>query len=498
MSISVASRSVNQVVSHSNSSPSDQTKTTNKILTDLPEEILLQISEDLLPSDDTSFEDFKNFQFACKLFLRIGQAAMQSSFWWSFFNFENKLLENAPKIVDKEIYSWINVRRELKSSARWAQLDNLIKTPGSKSFDAPSIWSLLRYGHYSKQPLSNFVKLGALKKEDVDGLTLSQVQESYATSEPGLLSILKETPNFHFFKKIPDNFFWLRNYDMIKKALKEDKSVFDFIIKSKICLHYPDRFSGLEPFIEAVSKSSEKEMMYALYPHVDAKASYMRGKNAIHAAAEFWNVDALIFLRGKGVDFKKRDYQGRSPLFLSVLSSLPQHQEFTKKLIEYGESASVVDNDGNTILMVAAQESDSLLDNDFFSYLIDLGAKVNAVNNFQENILHILFESKKFDKFFNLNKLFVERGVASIKEMVKIAEIYGEDVFFTNMMTFIDDLFGRSKSLLLMKDESNKTPVDILEDKFGDGFFEYILDLLGKFNKDRMLSVDARLVMSMP
>ncbi len=494
MSISVVSRSVNQVIPHSNPSFSD--KTAEKILTDLPEEILLQIAEDLLPADDTSFKDLQNFQYVCKLFLRIGRASIQSSFWWSFFNFENMSLGNAPKIVDKKIYSWLGVRGDLKSSARWAQLDNLIRMPGSKIFDAKNIWDLLRYGRYSKQPLSNFVKLGALKKEDIDGLNLSQVQESYATSEPGLLSILKKTPNFNFFKNIPDSFLWLRNYDMIKKALKEDRNVFDFIIKSKICLYYPDRFSGLEPFIEAVSKPSEKEMMHALYPHVDAKASYMRGKNAIHAAAESGNVDALIFLCGKGVDFKKRDYKGRSPLFSSVLSHSPQHQDFTKKLIEYGESASVVDSDGNTILMVAAQESDALLDNDLFSYLINSGAKVNAVNNFKENILHILFGSKKFEKFFRLNKLFVEREAVSIKEMMKISEICGEDIFFTNMMVFINYLFSQSKTLLLMGDENNETPVDILQGKFGDGFFEYILDLLGKFNRNCLLPVDVRLAMS--
>ncbi len=495
MSISSISRLVNQVVSHPNSLSSNQAKNTRKKLTDLPKEVLLQIAEDLFSSKNISFKDFQNFQYACKLFLQIGQAALQSSFWWSFFDFKNNQSESDAKVVNKKIYEWLGVRRELKNTARWRQLDNLIRAPGSKPFDVPSIWNLLRYGHYINQPLSSFVDLGVLKKENIDGLVLSKVQENYVTSESGLISILKETPDFHFFKKIPDNFFRLGNYNMIKKAMEEDENVFNYMVESKICLYYPNSFSGLEPFIEAVSKSSEEKMMRVLYPYINANACYMVGKNAIHFAAEYGNVNALIFLRDKGVDFKKRDDKGRSPLFLSVLSCSQQHQAFTRKLIEYGESASVVDNDGNTILMVAAQESDSLLCNDFFSYLIKSGANINAVNNFDENILHILFRDKKFEKFFRLNKLFVERGVFDVKEMLQIAEIYGEGKFLYNMAIFINDLLNRSKSLLLMKNKNRKTPVDNLKRKFGEKSFEYILNVLDKFNKNHMLSIDSKLLL---
>ncbi len=432
-----------------------------KLITELPEEILIHIAKNLLPagtSDNNWVENIKNFQYACKLFFRIG-FVVRDPFFFPFFNFDNAL-SDPPAL---KMNAWFEVTKKVRYEKLWAQLDALIMTPTVKPFDVYKVLDFLKHGHKNEKSLPMLIELGALEEQELQDL--SPIKIKYLSQLPAFFAILKEKPDFNYFKKIPDYFLERNNYEMIYKAFKEDREAFDNMAKSKICLNYSDPCFSDPPFIQAVSHPTmrNKTLMPAIYPYIDVHACNARGENAVHTAARYGNVDALIFLHAQGVDCQKKNYDGWSPIFLSVFN---KHYLFTQKLIEYGQSAKVRDKNENTILMAAAHELDIISLNIFAVSLIASGMPIHAVNKEGKNILHILFESDEFKDLSRLMTLIYEDCISDIKYHFRMHGHYRENAIFSGITDFINKLGSQFDVLAHMKDKYNISPLEFLKKNF--------------------------------
>ncbi len=433
-----------------------------KLLLTLPEDILIHIAEKLLPgsnSDNNWIENVKNFQYTCKTFFRIG-FVIRNLFFFPFFNFktENKSVANI-KVVDV----WFSNNKRKQNKKICLQLDTLMMLHYVKPFDIYSTFLFLQYGHKENLSLDMLVKLGALEEKDISEAEFSAVQEKYLSSSSSFWSILKEKPDFNFFKKIPDDLLRINNYEMISRAVRENNSEFDNIVKSKICLNYQNPCTNEEPFIEAISKPAAMDVVRALYPHIDAHACSFRGENAIHAAAKKGNLEALTFLYEKGIDYKKKNYDGHSPIFLSVFNG---HFQFANQLVAYGQSVNALDKEGNTILMAAVDQCSVFHLNESYDYLIKLGMPVDAVNEDKRNIFHILFESKNFEQFADIAVMFYNNGLSYIKSDLQDSWCYKESIIFTEMANFVQKIISRYKHLIHKKDIYGVSPFEFLKENF--------------------------------
>ncbi len=451
-----------------------------KLLTNLPEEVLLHIIESLLPNNSSRnnwIADIKNLQYTCKLFFRLGFVA-RNTHLLPFFNFKDNLSGNASGRVSSKIAAWFFHTRNMQHAMLWKEIDSLIMSPNKRPFDVYKLWGMQKDGFNQNESLANLVELNLLNISDLKEITLNKAQHLYITSKSAFWSIIKENPDFSYFKKIPDDFLKIDNFrrignsKMLIKAFRENIDVFNDMIRSKVCLHYRDPFTNQEPFIDIISSPENDDVMRAMAAYIDLHATYYKGENIIHAIAETGNDKALSYFHENNVDCKKKNYDGRSPIFFSVLHG---HKEFTEKLIEYGESANIKDKEENTLLMILVQEIRYFHEHEIFLKLIQSGAEIYAINKDKKNVLHLLFESMNFRRFILIADIYNEED--NRENEISIKEQNSDRDFFIQMVKFIKMLTTEYSSLNKVKDKNGQTPFNILEIEYGKRGVRFIENL---------------------
>ncbi|WP_047246016.1 ankyrin repeat domain-containing protein [Maribacter thermophilus] len=211
----------------------------------------------------------------------------------------------------------------------------------------------------------------------------------------------------------------------------KDIDTYRFFIENGVDVKKQDA-SGTTPFMNA-ARTNDLEVVKYLFNYVeDINAHDKNGRSALAMAVDKNKVEVIDFLLEKGADINTTDkkgnnlafyllgnYNAKNPeIFESKLNLLQKHGldltktqnngntllhlaakennlELLKRLEEFDIDINKKNNDGNTVLHIAAMTSKN---DDILRYLIKIGADKNIKTDFEESVYDLANENEQLKK----------------------------------------------------------------------------------------------------
>lgn len=196
-----------------------------------------------------------------------------------------------------------------------------------------------------------------------------------------------------------------------------------------------------------------------------------QGKMAIHCAALTGNMDIITYLvEEKKANVNAWDWLGRTPIHYAVDS---KNLKAVKYLIEKGAKTSISDEDGNNLLLRAAENN--ILE--IVKYLIDeLGFSVYKENYNEETALTLSCRNSSSNPFGSLEvaKYLIQSGAT-----VNHKDVYGRSALYwaayCNQYGLVQYLVEQGANIYA-RTEDGTSIVNISEEKGAYLIMNYILD----------------------
>lgn len=180
-------------------------------------------------------------------------------------------------------------------------------------------------------------------------------------------------------------------YNALSKAI-DDKNFNNALILLDFGANPNIEINGLTILMKAVEDKNNTDIALLIkLIEKGAKVNYkndLYGYTALHIAAEMSNIKALEFLLKNGAYVNESSYKGATPLIRAVRQNASK--KVIKMLINYGADIDLKDDYGYTALMRAAKKGLFKI----VKILLSANANYNAINNNQENLLHLIAENR--------------------------------------------------------------------------------------------------------
>jgi ankyrin repeat protein len=186
----------------------------------------------------------------------------------------------------------------------------------------------------------------------------------------------------------------------------ENLGIFSYFIKKGVDVNLQDN-DGDSPFMNATNRNALKVVQFLSYYVKDYNLKDENGRSALAKAVNRNTTDVVDFLLKKGADIQTKDKEGNSLAYYLIntfrAKDTTVFEAKLKLLQENGLSMNKTQNNGNTLLHIAAQKNDLALLKRLSSFDID----INAKNDGGYTVLHIAAMKAKNDAIL---KYLVSQG----------------------------------------------------------------------------------------
>ena len=162
--------------------------------------------------------------------------------------------------------------------------------------------------------------------------------------------------------------------------------VLNTLVKNGININDTDNYGQVPSYYAIQSENITHLKLLARYKSdLSVKDNY--GETLLHHAIKRNSLDVVQYLLQK-IDYRIKNHSGHTPFHCTAR----QNQiVYFKLLLEKGADVNEVDNEGNSILMLAIDN----LAYDFVNLLLAMKVDVNHSNKYQRTALHEAAESKQ-------------------------------------------------------------------------------------------------------